>query len=671
MSLLDDVSIVVTPNGYKAGTLYGVLPTATLGSELLSQSVDLTTDFVANAGGVIVDLDTFTSAGGTFDGLVSSTNTFEIGKRYKLIISGNTTSSGFGFYPASGSGFYGDGFGTHYFTATHEKLWVRQQTSGTTNITSFSIKEFTASDMDVTRATAATRVDENGLLNYAEVLGSELVVNGDVESALPTFNGVSFSNYQSANTQSSLQSHLGTNSMKVTGTGTLFNTRIIPNNSSYLNKTFKVSLWVYNPSTLTGDIAIRTRINAVAKLIGTLSVKNTWTNFTYYTTSTNTSSDRFIEVEALTGTNTQFFFIDDISVKEADLNNVPRIDYTGGGCPHILAEPQRTNQILNSNDISLLNNVTAGDGVVSKTANYALSPDGTQNATRVVASSTGSNYALISSTAVSSTSGDYVGSVYLKSNNGSNQNVALYGRSIVSYVTITPNWERYSVVASGSSSFLNLGSRTSYGSDSSLDFLAWGIQIEHGSYATSLIPTSGSSVTRNADQFSRDGISSLINSTEGVLFAEIASLSNDGTYREISLNDGATNNVVEMRYTPTDNQFQFVVRNAANIEVNNSFIFTNALDFNKIAFSYKTDDYKIYINGVQVATDTSGTMPSGLNTLSLDWGGINNFYGKVKQLQVYDTALTDMQLIQLTGTAGTDFYESYSEMAESLTYTIQ
>ncbi len=31
--LLDDVSIVVTPNGYKAGTLYGVLPTYTEGSE--------------------------------------------------------------------------------------------------------------------------------------------------------------------------------------------------------------------------------------------------------------------------------------------------------------------------------------------------------------------------------------------------------------------------------------------------------------------------------------------------------------------------------------------------------------------------------------------------------------------------------------------------------------
>ena len=33
---------------------------------------------------------------------------------------------------------------------------------------------------------------------------------------------------------------------------------------------------------------------------------------------------------------------------ESVLSNVPRIDYTGGGCPHILVEPQRTNRIPNS-----------------------------------------------------------------------------------------------------------------------------------------------------------------------------------------------------------------------------------------------------------------------------------------------------------------------------------
>ena len=61
-----------------------------------------------------------------------------------------------------------------------------------------------------------------------------------------------------------------------------------------------------------------------------------------------------------------------------------------------------------------------------------------------------------------------------------------------------------------------------------------------------------------------------------------------------------------------------------------------------------------------------------MNKLSFDFGdGGFDFYGEVKQLQVYDTALTDEQLLQLTGESGTDFYESYAEMASALTYTIQ
>ena len=46
------------------------------------------------------------------------------------------------------------------------------------------------------------------------------------------------------------------------------------------------------------------------------------------------------------------FEVDDISVKEVTRDNVPRIDYTGGGCPHILAEPQRTNLLTYSEDFS-------------------------------------------------------------------------------------------------------------------------------------------------------------------------------------------------------------------------------------------------------------------------------------------------------------------------------
>ena len=66
-----------------------------------------------------------------------------------------------------------------------------------------------------------------------------------------------------------------------------------------------------------------------------------------------------------------------------------------------------------------------------------------------------------------------------------------------------------------------------------MDYM-WGAQVEEGSYATSYIPTSGSTVTRNQDIFTRDGIGSLINSTEGVLFVEMAALSDDSTRRVIS-----------------------------------------------------------------------------------------------------------------------------------------
>ena len=42
-------------------------------------------------------------------------------------------------------------------------------------------------------------------------------------------------------------------------------------------------------------------------------------------------------------------------------------------------------------------------------------------------------------------------------------------------------------------------------------------------------------------------------------------------------------------------------------------------------------------------------MPSGLNTLNFDRGdGGQDYIGKVKNIQVYNTALTDAELIELT-----------------------
>ena len=54
----------------------------------------------------------------------------------------------------------------------------------------------------------------------------------------------------------------------------------------------------------------------------------------------------------------------------------------------------------------------------------------------------------------------------------------------------------------------------------------WGSQLEQQSYATSYIPTNGATNTRLQDIATNSGNSTLINSTEGVLYAEIASFEN-------------------------------------------------------------------------------------------------------------------------------------------------
>ena len=75
------------------------------------------------------------------------------------------------------------------------------------------------------------------------------------------------------------------------------------------------------------------------------------------------------------------------------------------------------------------------------------------------------------------------------------------------------------------------------------------------------------------------------------------------------------------------------------------------LNYNKIAVKYKANDFALWINGVEVGTDTSGATSSGLNSLQFN-DGISSaslpFYGKCKALAVFNEALSDSELTQLT-----------------------
>ena len=170
------------------------------------------------------------------------------------------------------------------------------------------------------------------------------------------------------------------------------------------------------------------------------------------------------------------------------------------------------------------------------------------------------------------------------------------------------------------------------------------------SYSTSYIEAIGTIETRAADFVSKGNLENYINSQEGVLYLEMSALANNGINKQISLSDGSSlTNKIALIYTTTSNQIQAFVRASGSISFNVSVILSDITNYNKIALKYKQNDFSLWVNGVEVATGTSGNTPINLSELDFDnAGGGDNFQGKVKDLQVYTTALTDQELTDLT-----------------------
>jgi len=194
-----------------------------------------------------------------------------------------------------------------------------------------------------------------------------------------------------------------------------------------------------------------------------------------------------------------------------------------------------------------------------------------------------------------------------------------------------------------------LNGSLSYQGDGTSGLYAWGAQLENLSYATSYIPTNGATSTRLQDIATNSGNSSLINSTEGVLYAEISALANDTADNRISLSYDYQNYV---RIAINNSQIFFAVFNNGAYQVNKNYTVSNITDFNKIAAKYKENDFALWVNGTEVATDTSGltSFSSPLDHLNFSNANGNNqfFKGKVKAVAVYKEALTDAELQSLT-----------------------
>ena len=192
-----------------------------------------------------------------------------------------------------------------------------------------------------------------------------------------------------------------------------------------------------------------------------------------------------------------------------------------------------------------------------------------------------------------------------------------------------------------------------YSGDGTSGVYIYGAMLEEGSYATSYIPTNGAIATRLADACTDAGTSDTFNSSEGVLMAEISALADDLTDRTIALSDGTTSNTVRIEYLSVSNAIWAVVTNTSTggNQAILQYTYPDITINNKVAIKYKENDFSLYVNGIKVATDTSGVTFSANTLNTLNFNRSNNdrdFYGNVKQIQYFDTALTDEELQALT-----------------------
>jgi hypothetical protein len=360
------------------------------------------------------------------------------------------------------------------------------------------------------------------------------------------------------------------------------------------------------------------------------------------------------------------------AVSVGPVSGLPRLDYLGSTCGKLLLEPQRSNLMLYSEQFD---NAYWTKSNTAITANNVTSPDGYTNADLITASGSGSVTHVVNRSITTTSGSVYAFSVFAKK--GTTDWIALrhdsggtfnyfnlatgtkgatcdasatienygngwYRLTVLHTATGSNGGEIYVATANGTISFAAAG-QTLY---------IYGAQYELGAYATSYIPTLGTSVTRVADAASKTGISSLIGQTEGTIYWEgkIDGFSANNEALPVSLfATGADINGAQIYIVLLLNRsIRFVVYDGTNIQAS---VITSAGFYTfgttiKVAAVYKANDFALYINGVQIGTDTSGSVVA-CSELSFDY---QTYVGKYStdQVLLFKTRLSNADLAALT-----------------------
>ena len=372
--------------------------------------------------------------------------------------------------------------------------------------------------------------------------------------------------------------------------------------------------------------------------------------------------------------------------------NYPLIDGVVKGCHHHILEQLRTQLIQYSEDFS---NAYWTKYDTSINVNQGISPNGSVTSDKVI-EDTGTSTHQVGRLFSFSSGSTYSVSVFAKYNGrniqisagntgtwAGNVKFDLENGVVSSEINgtgkikkLANGWFKCTVIgtalatASTNINFGLLNNETSnYTGDGTSGIYIWGAQLELGSYPTSyIVSNSGSATTRVAETANNSGDASTFNDSEGVLMAEMSALADDGTVRSIALSDGTGVNRINIRFRSESNEVEYSLFVNGETTKTITYNVSDTTNFHKMAALYKEDDLKFYVNGFLVGSFVSANMlpTNTLNQLNFDSGaGLSNLYGKTKQIQYFDSALTDSELETLTS------WVSFQDMAEGQLYTIE
>lgn len=309
-------------------------------------------------------------------------------------------------------------------------------------------------------------------------------------------------------------------------------------------------------------------------------------------------------------------------------DNVPRLDYTDSSCPALLLEPQRTNLFTYSEYIEGWSTSNTG---ITLEENAVTSPEGVVNAAKIKEDANNAAHAVRQLTGPTLTSGtDYTFSFFAKK--GERSIVAIsntIGASndkncffdLENGEVLTNQFDSASIEDFGNGWFRCIATDTADANDDydtriytatadnqfshqgvlGSGLYIFGLQLEAGSYATSYIPTYGSSVTRNVESAVKTLGASYFPTNGISVFVDF-----DVTYSSV------TNFADLYQLAGSSAQLRLETRTNGRIYIQQGNMVTSGDNFNaynlcpstakKICLTFSSTQVKAYVDGVLINT---------------------------------------------------------------------